>query len=104
MSQDFDLPGSSTHPKFCVTIKLSKDVKPPTKSMNGTDITHQATFNNLSWRPKVLETKAEKQAEWEKNSEWMEVEADPDQMTAAEKAAETKQWQRDLARERQHKH
>jgi len=91
MSQDLDLPGSSTHPKFCVTIEIRKDVKPPTKSMNGSDVTHQATFKDLSWRPKVLGTEAKKQAEWEKYSEWMEVEEDPDQMMEAEKAVATKQ-------------
>ena len=45
----------------------------------------------MSWRPKVLEIEAEKWAEWEKNAEWMEVEAESDQMTVAEKAVETKQ-------------
>jgi hypothetical protein len=86
MSQDLDLP-----PKFHVTIEIRNNVKLPTKSMNGPDVTHQATFNDVGWRPKVLDTDAEKWAEWEKNSEWMEVEADPDQMTEVEKAVATKQ-------------
>ena len=91
MSQDLDLPRSSIHPKFFVTVKIRKDVKPPTKSMNGPDVTHHATLKDLSWRPKVLETEAEKQAEWEKNLEWMEVEDDPDLMMEAEKVMATKQ-------------
>ena len=72
--------------------------------MNGPDVTCHATFKDLSLRPKVLETDAEKQAEWDKNSEWMEVEDDPDLMTEAEKVAATKQQQRDLAHKYQHKH
>jgi hypothetical protein len=61
MSQDLDLP-----PKFCVTIEIRNNVKLPTKSMNGPDVTHQATFNDVGWRPKVLETDAEKQVKWER--------------------------------------
>jgi hypothetical protein len=49
--------------------------------MNGTEVTCQATFEDLNWEPKVLVTEAKKQAEWKKNTEWTKAEAKPDQMT-----------------------
>jgi hypothetical protein len=103
MSQD--LPESVTQaPKCGIIIEMSNDIKLPTKYMNGTKVTRQAAFEDLNWEPRVLETEAEKQAEWEKNAEWMEVEAEPDQMTEAEKVEAKRQRQRELARERQRKH
>jgi hypothetical protein len=80
---------------------MRNDVKPPTESMNGTEVTRQATFEDLNWEPKVLVTEAEKQAEWKKNAEWTEAEAEPDQMTQAEKAEAKRRRQTELARERQ---
>jgi len=104
MSQDLDSPESVTQaPKCRIIIKMSNDIKPPTKYMNSTEVTRQAAFEDLNWELKVLETEAEKQAEWKKNAEWMEAEAEPDQMTEAEKAEAKKQRQKELARERQHR-
>jgi hypothetical protein len=100
-TSDLDLPESVTQAQKChVIIEMRNDVKPPTESMNGTEVTCQAMFEDLNWEPKVLVTEAEKQAEWKKNAEWTEAEAEPDQMTQAEKAEVKRRRQTELARER----
>jgi hypothetical protein len=99
---DLDLPESVTQAQKChVIIDMRNDVKPPTESMNGTEVICQATFEDLHWEPKVLVTEAEKQAEWKKNAEWTEAEAEPDQMTQAEKAEVKRRRQTKLTPERQ---
>jgi hypothetical protein len=65
---------------------MGDHIKPQTDHMNGTEVTCQAVFEDLDWSPIVLETDAEKQAKWEKNSEWMVENAEPDKMMAEEKA------------------
>ena len=64
--------------------------------MNGTEVTCQAAFEDVGWEPMVLETEAEKLAEWKKNSEWMDKDTELDEMTAEEKAAAKTQRERDL--------
>ena len=90
--------------KFCVVIKMGDHIKPQTDHMNSTKVTCQAAFEDVGWEPMVLETEAEKQAEWKKNSEWMDANTEPDQMTAEEKVAAKRQRERDLTRERVRKH
>jgi hypothetical protein len=103
MLQDLDSPASEAQaPKHRIIIEMSDDIKPPAK--NSTEVTRQAAFEDLNWEPKVLETEAEKQAEWKKNAEWMEAEAESDQMTEAEKAEAKRQRKNELARERQCRH
>ena len=90
--------------KSCVVIKMSDHIKPQTDHMNGTEVTCQAAFEDVGWEPMVLEMEAEKQAEWKKNSEWMDENIEPDEMTAEEKAAAKKQRERDLGQEHVRKH
>jgi hypothetical protein len=61
-------------------------------------------FEDVGWEPMVLETEAEKQAEWKNNSERMDANTEPDQMTAEEKVAAKWQRERDLTPERVRKH
>lgn len=90
--------------KSCVVIKMGDHIKPQTDHMNGTEVTLQAAFEDVGWEPMVLETEAEKQAEWKKNSEWIDVNTEPDQMTAEEKVAVKRQRERDLTQEHVRKH
>jgi len=43
---------------------MGDHIKPQTDHMNGTEVTRQAAFEDVGWEPMVLETEAEKQAEW----------------------------------------
>ena len=72
--------------------------------MNSTKVTRQAAFKDVSREPMVLEMEAEKQAEWKENSKWMDVNTEPDQMTAEEKVAAKKWRDRDLTQVRVQKH
>ena len=72
--------------------------------MNGTKVTRQAAFEDVGWEPMVLEMEAEKQAKWKKNSEWMDKNTEPEEMTAEEKAAAKTQRERDLQWECVQKH
>jgi hypothetical protein len=83
---------------------MGDHIKPQTGCMNGTEVTHQAAFEDVGEEPIVLETEAEKQAEWKKNSECMDEDTEPDEMMAEEKAAAKKQRERDLVQERVRKH
>jgi hypothetical protein len=101
-SGDFDLMAQAR--KSCVVIKMGDHIKPQTDHMNGTEVTLQAAFEDVGWEPMVLETEAEKQAEWKKNSEWIDANTEPDQMTAEEKVAVKRQRERDLTQEHVRKH
>ena len=82
--------------KSCFVIKMSDHIKPQTDQMNGTKVTRQAAFEDVGWEPMVLEMEAEKQAKWKKNSEWMDKNTEPEEMTAEEKAAAKTHRERDL--------
>ena len=67
MAEDLNLAESVTQaPKSHIIIEMSNDIKPPTKCMNGTEVTHQVVFEYLDWEPKVLKTEVKKQAEWKR--------------------------------------
>ena len=77
---------------------MGDHIKPQTDHMNGTEVTCQAAFKDVGWEPMVLEMEmeAEKQAEWKKNSKWMDANTEADQMTAEEKATVKQQREKDL--------
>ena len=56
-SGDFDLTAQAR--KSCVVIKMGDHIKPQTDHMNGTEVTYQAAFKDVGWKPIVLEMEAE---------------------------------------------